>query len=71
VDPGNGKWGRRPDRVEDGRQGSSSSKGGRGSLPMLGRRAVEEEVYSRRQWVRSVKSEECETERERLCMYSK
>ena len=46
MDPGNGKWGRRPDRVEDGsRQGSSSSRGGRGSLPMLGRRAVEKAVW--------------------------
>ena len=44
MDPGNGKWGRRPDRVEDGRQGSSGI-GSRGSLPMLRRAAVEKEVY--------------------------
>jgi hypothetical protein len=28
VDPGNGKWGRRLDRVEDGRQGSSRAAAG-------------------------------------------
>ena len=40
MDPGNGKWGRRPDRVEDG----SSGIGRKGSLPMLRRAAVEREV---------------------------